>query len=96
MGVPRGTRAPLNPLSSACSDCVSQDFIQQKIPFCCCGSVQGPAPRCRERTGEEHMETNQESLLKELELGTRGRIYAAFLKKKKSHPYVFSSESAKS
>lgn len=91
MGVPRGTRAPLNPVSSACNDCVSQDFIQQKIPFGCCGSVQGT---CSTLQGKDwwraHKDKSRIVSLKKLKLGTRGRTWGIFSKKeKKGHAYVF-------
>lgn len=61
MVVPRGTRAPLNPVSSACNDCVSQSLIQQKILFLLLWlSARDPLYTARERTDEEHIKTNQE------------------------------------
>lgn len=90
MGVPRGTRAPLNPVSSACNDCVSQGFIQQKIPFCCCGSVQGT---CSTLQGKDwwgaHKNKARIIALKKLKLGTRGTIWCIFSKKeKKTTPHL--------
>lgn len=96
MGVPRGTRAPLNPLCSACNDCVSQDFTQQKVPSCCCGSVQGTCSTLQGKDwGRAHENKSRIIVLKRLKLGTRGRIWCSFSKKKKGHTSVFSSVSAK-
>lgn len=84
MGVPRGTRAPLNPVSSACNDCVSQGFIQQQIPSCCCGSVQGTCSTLQGRDWwRAHENKSGIIVLKELKLGTTGRIWCSFSKKEK-------------
>lgn len=98
MEVPRGTRAPLNPVCSACNDCVSQDSIQQKIPSCCCGSVQGTCSTLQGKDWQrEHKTKPRITVLKKLKLGTRGRIWCIFSRKeKKATLLYFSSLSAKS
>lgn len=89
MGVPRGTGAPLNPVSSACND---WDFLQQKIPFGCCGSVQGTCPTLQgEHWWRAHKDKSKIIILRKLMPGTRGRIWCIFSKtgEKKPHLCIF-------